>query len=58
MVLKGDVGGSETHEMNALPGQSDTRPNDSDNRPLSGSTNRDPDPVSAISQDDGTTSVS
>jgi len=51
MVLKEDVGGSETHDLNALPGQSDTRCND--NRPLSGSTNRDPNSVPAISQDDG-----
>ena len=60
MILNGDVGGRETHGMNTLPGQSDTSHNDSDNRLLSGSTNRDrhPDPVSVISQDDGATSVS
>jgi len=56
MVLKEDVGGSETHETNALPGQSDTRRNE--NRPSSVFTNRDPDLVSATSQDDGATSVS
>ena len=56
MVLKEDMRGNETHEINALPGQSDTRRND--NRPLSVSTNRDTDPDPGISQDDGATSIS
>ena len=55
MVLKEDVGGSETHEMNALLGQSNTRHDE--NHPLSVSTNRDADPGPATSQDDGATSV-
>ena len=57
MVIKGDVGGGDTHEVNDILGQSDPRRND--NRPLSASTNQDADTVPAsISPDDGATSVS
>lgn len=57
MVIKGDVGGGDTHEVNDILGQSDPRRND--NRPLSASTNQDANTVPAsISPDDGATSVS
>ena len=53
MVPKEDVGGSETHEMNILPGQSERESNDGG--ALAVSTDQDPDPeiLPGISQDEG-----
>jgi hypothetical protein len=55
MVPKEDVGGSETHEMNILPGQSERESNDGG--ALAVSTDQDPDPeiLPGISQDEGAT---
>ena len=55
MVPKEDVGGSEIHEMNILPAQSET--NSNDGGPLAVSTDLDPDPeiLPGISQDEGAT---
>jgi len=53
MVPKEDVGGSEIHEMNILPGQSERNSNDSG--ALAVSTDQDPDPEipPVISKDEG-----
>jgi hypothetical protein len=59
MVPKEDVGGSEAHEMDILPAQSET--NGNDRGALVVSTDQDPDPevthevLPGISQDAGTT---
>jgi len=55
MLPKEDVGGSETHEMNILPGRSERKSNDS--RALPVSTGQDPEPKAppGISQDAGAT---
>jgi len=57
MVPKEDVGGIEIHEMNVLPGLSETSSNGSLSRALAISTNQDPDPeiLPGISQDEGVT---
>jgi hypothetical protein len=54
-VPKEDVGGSEIHEMNILPGQSER--NSNDGGPLAVSTDQDPDPetLPVISKDEGAT---
>jgi hypothetical protein len=56
MVPKEDVGGSETHEMNILPGQSEGKSND--NRASTVSVDQNPDSEvlpGTISQDGGAT---
>ena len=55
MAPKEDVGGSEIHEMNILPGQSERKSNDGG--ALAVSTDQDPDPeiLPGISQDEGAT---
>jgi hypothetical protein len=56
MVPKEDVGGSETHEMNILPGQSEGKSNDSRASAVSADQNSDPEVLpGTISQDGGTT---
>jgi hypothetical protein len=56
MVPKDDVGGSETHEMNILPGQSETKSNDTRESAVSVDQNPDPEVLpGTISQDEGTT---
>jgi len=56
MVPKEDVGGSGTHEMNILPGQSEGKSNDSRASAVSVDQNPDPEVLpGTISQDGGTT---
>jgi hypothetical protein len=55
MVPKEDMEGSEIHQMNTLPGQSERNSNDSGASAVS--TNQDPDPevLPDISHDEGVT---
>ena len=57
MIFNEDVGGSEIHEMNTVPAQSETNSNDNLSRPMAVSTNQDPNPEvpPGISQDEGAT---
>jgi hypothetical protein len=56
MVPKSDVGGSETHDMNTLPGQSERKSNDSGASAVSPDQNPEPEVLpGTISQDGGTT---
>ena len=55
MVPKEDVGGSEIHEMNILPGQSERKSNDSGASAVSIDQDPDPEILPGISQDEGAT---
>jgi len=57
MVPNEDVGGSEIHEMNTVPAQSETNSNDNLSQPMAVSTDQDPNPEvpPGISQDEGAT---
>jgi len=55
MVPKENVGGSETHEMNIPPGQSERKSNDGRASAVSADQNPDPEVLpGTISQDGGT----
>jgi len=55
MVPKEDVGGSEIHEMNILPGRSERKSNDSGASAVSTDQDPDPETLPGISQDEGAT---